>query len=65
MGDEEKTESAMLVIASRVKEINKAAGFSTSADYLDALSEEVRRLVLKGQKCAEMNGRKTLKPQDL
>ena len=54
-----------LIIESRVKDINKAAGFATSADYLKALSDEVRRLVEKGQRCAEMNGRKTLKPQDL
>lgn len=61
MEDEKKT----LVIASRVKDINKAAGFSTSQEYLDALSAEVERLVLKGQKCATANGRKTLKAQDL
>lgn len=59
--DEEKS----LVIESRVKDLNKAAGFATSANYLKALSDEVRRLVLKGQKCAEANGRKTLMPQDL
>lgn len=59
--DQEK----VLVIASRVKEFNKSAGFSTSADYLDALSEEVRRLLVKGQGCAVASGRKTLKPQDL
>jgi len=58
-------ETKMLLIASRVKEINKAAGFSTSQDYLDALSAEVERLLLKGQKCATASGRKTLKPQDL
>lgn len=58
-------EEKALVVESRVKDLNKAAGFSTSADYLKALSDEVRRLVLKGQKCAELNGRKTLKPQDL
>jgi len=58
-------EEKVLVIESRVKELNKAAGFSTSGDYIKALSDEVRRLVLKGQKCAEANGRKTLKPQDL
>lgn len=62
---EHKMEEKVLVVESRVKEMNKAAGFSTSADYIQALSAEVRRLVQKGQKCAEMNGRKTLKPQDL
>jgi histone H3/H4 len=61
MEDEKKT----LVIASRVKDINKAAGFSTSQEYIDALSAEVERLVLKGQACAEKSGRKTLKAQDL
>lgn len=58
-------EEKCLVIASRIKEINKAAGFSTSQGYIDALSAEVMRLVLKGQKCATANGRKTLKTQDL
>lgn len=76
MGDEAKNDelkneeknggdNPTLVVVSRIKEINKVAGFATSADYLDVLSAEVRRLVIKGQKCAEMNGRKTLKPQDL
>lgn len=55
----------ILVVASRVKEINKAAGYATSAEYLEALSAEVDRLINKGQKCAAASGRKTLKAQDL
>jgi len=55
----------LLVIVSRVKEINKAAGYSTSEAYLQTLSDEVERLIKKGQGCAQQNGRKTLKPQDV
>jgi histone H3/H4 len=69
MSDETSNESTLeapaLVIVSRIKEINKTAGYNTGSDFLDALSIEVMRLVGKAQRCAQLNGRKTLKAQDL
>ncbi len=61
----EEIEKKVLVVTSRVKEMNKEAGYATGADYIDALSDEVERLVKKGQMRASANGRKTLKAQDL
>lgn len=61
----EDTEKKVLVVTSRIKEMNKAADYATGGDFIDALSEEVERLVLKAQRCATANGRKTLKAQDL
>jgi histone H3/H4 len=61
----EDTEKKVLVVTSRIKEMNKAATYATSGDFIDALSAEVERLVLKAQRCATANGRKTLKAQDL
>lgn len=57
-------EKKTLVIAARIKEMNKAAGFNTGQDYLDELSETVESLILRGQERAKQNGRKTLKAQD-
>jgi histone H3/H4 len=56
--------NTIFVIASRVKELNKDAGFNTSAEYLESLSETVESLILRGQKRAKQNGRKTLMAQD-
>lgn len=58
------SDTTIFVIASRVKELNKEAGFNTSAEYLESLSEAVKSLVLRGQERARQNGRKTLKAQD-
>ncbi len=53
-----------LLIAARVKDMNKAAGFNTSEKYLDELSVTVESLILRSQKRAKGNGRKTLLAQD-
>ena len=54
-----------LVVEARVKNVNKEAGYNTGSDFLEALSIEVMRLVMKAQRCAQLSGRKTLKAQDL
>ena len=53
-----------LLIAARVKDMNKAAGLNTSDKYLNELSEIVESLILRGQERAKENGRKTLLAQD-
>lgn len=57
-------ENKSLLVAARVKDINKAAGFNTGADYLESFDEVVLALNLRAQERANANGRKTLKAQD-
>lgn len=55
----------ILVVQSKIREMIKAQGCSTSADAVDALSAEVARLVKKAVERTKGNGRKTVKGQDI
>ena len=55
----------ILVVQSKIREMIKAQGCSTSADAVDALSVEVTRIVTKAIERTKANGRKTVKGQDI
>lgn len=52
-----------LVVKSNVKEA--LAGNNVSADFYDALNEEVQGLLNEAARRAEANDRKTVQPRDL
>ncbi len=55
----------ILVVQSKIREMIKLQGCSTSADAVDALSAEVERVVKKAVERTKGNGRKTVKGQDI
>lgn len=60
-----KAELPMMIVASKVKEVNKEAELQTSGDFIDALNEKVANLIDAAQARATDNGRKTVRPSDL
>ena len=55
----------ILVVQSKIREMIKGKGCSTSADAIDALSAEVERIVNKAVERTKGNGRKTVKGSDI
>ena len=55
----------ILVVQSKVRELIKGKGCSTSADAIDALSAEVTRIITKAIERTRSNGRKTVKGSDI
>ncbi len=55
----------ILVVQSKIREMIKAQGCSTSADAIDSLSAEIERIVKKAIERTKGNGRKTVKGQDI
>ncbi|NNE43748.1 MAG: hypothetical protein HKN12_06050 [Gemmatimonadetes bacterium] len=55
----------ILVVQSKVREMIKAKGCSTSADAIDALSSEINRLINRAIERTKANGRKTVKGSDI
>lgn len=55
----------ILVVQSKVREMIKGQGCSTSGDAVDALSNEVNRIVKKAVERTKANGRKTVKGSDI
>ncbi|MEZ5063181.1 MAG: hypothetical protein R3B81_00515 [bacterium] len=55
----------ILVVQSKIRDMIKAQGCSTSAEAVDALSAEVTRIVKKAIERTKANGRKTVKGQDI
>ena len=55
----------ILVVQSKVREMIKGKGCSTSADAIDALSAEVTRVINKAVERTKANGRKTVKGSDI
>jgi hypothetical protein len=53
------------VVASKVKEANKAKGFNTAGDLNDGLSSLVDWALAQGQGRAKRSGRKTLRALDV
>ena len=56
----------VLVVTSKVKKfVREKSGFNTSAELIQALSEEVEKLCLAAIERAKADGRKTVKGRDL
>ena len=55
----------ILVVQSKVREMIKGDGCSTSADAVEALSNEVTRIIKKAIERTKANGRKTVKGSDI
>lgn len=55
----------ILVVQSKIREMIKAKGCSTSQDAVDALSTEVMRIVNRAVERTKANGRKTVKGSDI
>ena len=55
----------ILVVQSKVREMIKGAGCSTSGDAVDALSNEVNRIIKRAVERTKANGRKTVKGSDI
>ena len=55
----------ILVVQSKVREMIKGQGCSTSGDAVDALSNEVNRIIKKAVERTKANGRKTVKGSDI
>ena len=57
--------SDVLVVVSKVKEYLKAKGVATSETAVDALSNEMKRVLDKAADRAKANGRATVKDRDV
>lgn len=59
--------SDLLVVASKVKNYvrEQSGGMNTSATFLDALTQEVKKVCNKAIEAAKQDGRKTVKDRDL
>lgn len=57
--------SKVLVITSKVKEVARAGGLRTSAEFVDALSEHVGEVIIKAAMKAKADKRGTIKARDL
>ncbi len=55
----------ILVVQSKIREMIKGQGCSTSADAVEALSTEVTRIIAKAVERTKSNGRKTVKGSDI
>lgn len=60
-----KKSGEILVIQSKVRDYIRSKNFRTSAEFIDALSEEVEVLIDHAIDRADTNGRSTLKAGDL
>ena len=54
----------ILLVASKVREANKAAGCNTGGDAVDGLNGWVQWLISQATARAEANGRKTVRAHD-
>jgi histone H3/H4 len=60
-----KAASVQVVLASRIKEVSRAANVRVSGDFVDAANAAVVALVKKAIDRAKANGRQTVRPQDI
>ena len=69
MAKKKKTSSGkkrdVLIVASKVKNYVKSKKMNTSADAINALSEQVYAMLDAAATRTKANGRKTVKPQDV
>ena len=55
----------ILVVQSKVRDMIKGHGCSTSGDAVEALSTEVNRIITRAVERTKANGRKTVKGSDI
>ena len=55
----------VVVVASKIKDIVKAAGLQSSGDLVDGVSEKVHDMLAAAVQRAKANGRATVRPYDL
>lgn len=55
----------ILIIQSKIRDMIKADGCATSQEAVEALSQEIEKLVKRAVTRAKENGRKTVKGQDI
>jgi histone H3/H4 len=66
LAKEETLMSDMMVVSSKIKKfVREKAGFNTSAETLEALSQRVERLCAEAIERARADGRKTVKARDV
>ncbi len=65
MSEEKKPERDVLVVASKIKDVVKAAGLQSSGDLVDGVSEKVYSMLAAAAERAKANGRATVRPYDL
>ncbi len=62
---EEQKEREVVVVASKVKDVIKAAGLQSSGDLIDGVSDKVHEMIAAAIARAKANGRATVRPYDL
>ncbi len=62
---EENKEREVVVVASKVKDVIKAAGLQSSGDLVDGVSDKVHEMIMAAIARAKANGRATVRPYDL
>jgi len=55
----------VLVVASKIKDVVKAAGLQSSGDLVDGVSDKVYDMIKAAVARAKANGRATVRPYDL
>ncbi len=55
----------VVVIASKIKDVVKAAGLQSSGDLVDGVSDKVHAMIKAAVERAKANGRATVRPYDL
>ncbi len=65
MADTAPQEKEVLVIASKIKDVVKAAGLQSSGDLVEGVSTKVHEMIAAAVQRAKANGRATVRPCDL
>jgi hypothetical protein len=65
MADAAPQGKEVLVIASKIKDVIKAAGLQSSGDLVDGVSARVHEMLAVAVQRAKANGRATVRPYDL
>jgi histone H3/H4 len=60
-----KASSVQVVLASRIKEVARAANVRVSGDFVDAANAAVVASIKQAIARAKANGRQTIRPQDI
>lgn len=59
------TQTANFVVTARIKEHNSVAGLRSDGGLVEAVNEKVQEMLDAAQERAKLNGRSTVRPQDL
>ncbi|MSP15284.1 MAG: hypothetical protein EXR73_01510 [Myxococcales bacterium] len=63
--DSKKVAREVLVVGTKLKDVVKSAGFQSSGELIEAVSNQVHDLLAAAIKRAGENGRKTVRSYDL